>query len=139
LVAEDWDAVSGAIIARMAELPMNQRQLIDRSGVSRAIVREIQHNTVQRGRSDRTLSALSEALGWHAQHLHAVLNGYPVPRTGDPVVHSTKDVPSRLTAIEHELRRMNDRLERIGLQNDQLSDIVTGIRDTLSSTGTTDS
>jgi len=48
-------------------------------------------------------------------------------------------VPSRLTAIEHELRRMNDQLERIGLQNDQLSGIVTDIRDTLSSTGTTDS
>lgn len=133
LVAEDWGAVSRAIIARMTELPMNQRQLIDRSGVSRAIVREIQHNTVQRGRSDRTLAALSAALGWHAQHLHAVLNGYPVPRVGDPVVHSDKDVPSRLTAIEHELRRVNDQLERLGLQNDQLSGIVTNIRDTLSS------
>jgi hypothetical protein len=131
LVAEDWGAVSRAIIARMTELPMNQRQLIDRSGVSRAIVREIQHNTIQRDRSDRTLSALSEALGWHAHHLHAVLNGYPIPRVGDPVVHSEKDVPGRLTAIEHELRRMNDRLERIGLQNDQLSGIVTDIRDTV--------
>lgn len=59
-MAEDWGAVSRAITARMEELPMNQRQLIDRSGVSRAIVREIQHNTIQRDRSDRTLSAPSD-------------------------------------------------------------------------------
>jgi hypothetical protein len=113
LVTEDWGAVSRAIIARMTELSLSQRQLIDRSRVSKAIVGEIQNNTIQRDRSDRTLSALSEALGWHPNHLHAVLNGYPVPRVGDPVVYSEKDVPGRLTAIEHELRRINDRLDDI--------------------------
>jgi hypothetical protein len=113
LVAEDWAAVSRAIKARMTELSMSQRQLIDRSRVSKAIVGEIQHNTIQRDRVDRTLSALSEALLWHPNHLDAVLKGYPIPRVGDPVVHSEKNVPERLTAIEHELRRMNARLDDI--------------------------
>src|SRR5882757_9760625 len=113
LVAEDWAAVSRAIKARMTELSMSQRELIDRSRVSKAIVGEIQNNTIQRDRSDRTLSALSEALHWHSGHLAAVLNGHPIPRVGDPVVHAEKGVPDRLTAIEHQLRRMNDRLDDV--------------------------
>jgi hypothetical protein len=113
LVAEDWAAVSRAIDARMTQLSMSQRQLIDRSRVSKAIVGEIQNNTIQRDRSDRTLSALSEALRWHSDHLAAILHGHPIPQVGDPVVHAEKDVPDRLTAIEHQLRRMNDRLEDV--------------------------
>jgi hypothetical protein len=112
-VAEGWAAVASALVARMTELSMSQRELIDRSRVSKAIVGEIQNNTIQRDRGDRTLSALSEALNWHPDHLAAVLNGHPIPRVGDPVVHSEKDVPDRLTAIEHQLRRMNDRLDDV--------------------------
>jgi hypothetical protein len=113
LVTEDWAAVSTAITARMTQLSMSQRQLIDRSRVSKAIVGEIQNNTIQRDRSDRTLSALSEALHWHHDHLAAVLHRHPIPQIGDPVVHAEKDVPDRLTAIEHQLRRMNDRLDDV--------------------------
>jgi hypothetical protein len=92
----------------MRELSMKQSELISRSRVSKAIVGEIQHNTVQRHRSERTLVALSEALDWHPNHLDAVLKGYPIPRSGDPVVKSDKDVPGRLTVIEHELRQIHD-------------------------------
>ncbi len=127
-MAEDWAAVSRAIIARMTELSLKQRQLIDRSRVSKGIVGEIQNNTVQRHRSDRTLVALSEALGWHPYHLDAVLKGYPIPRVGDPVVRSEKDVPGRLTSIEHELRQINDQLARIDTKSDRLDDITTDIR-----------
>lgn len=112
-VTEDWAAVSTAIIDRMMELSMSQRVLIDRSRVSKAIVGEIQHNSVQRHRSERTLEALSEALEWHPNHLDAVLKGYPLPRRGDPVVASDNDVPGRLTVIEHELRHLRAGVDRI--------------------------
>jgi hypothetical protein len=127
-VTEDWAAVSTAIIDRMKELPISQRELIDRSRVSKAIVSEIQHNTVQRHRSERTLVALSEALRWHPNHLDAVLKGYPLPRPNDPVVTSENDVPGRLTVIEHELRQINDRLERIDSTNSRLDDLTSDIR-----------
>jgi hypothetical protein len=108
-VTEDWPAVSKAMIARMKELSLTQRELIDHSRVSKAIVGEIQNNTVQRKRGERTLSALSEALKWHPHHLDAVLQGEPPPRVGDPVVTSDKkDVPGRLTVIEHDLRQLKD-------------------------------
>ena len=126
-MTEDWDAVSRAINDRMAELSLNQRQLIERSRVSKAIVREIQHNTEQRDRSARTLEALSNGLGWHPNHLAAVLHGEPPPRDDDPVVVSEKDVPGRLRAIEHELRLINDSLERIDSRNNRLDDVATHI------------
>ncbi len=112
-VTEDWAAVSRAITERMAELPMKQADLITRSRVSKAIVAEIQHNTVQRHRGERTLVALSEALGWHPNHLDAILKGHTPPRVGDPVVNSDKDVPGRLAVIEHELRQIHDMTDEI--------------------------
>jgi hypothetical protein len=127
-VTEDWAAVSRAITDRMAELPLTQRRLIERSRVSKAIVGEIQHNTVQRHRSERTLVALSQALDWHPNHLDAILKGYPPPRIGDPVVASDKDVPSRLTVIENELRRITAQLERIDSTNHRLDDVASDIK-----------
>ena len=47
-MSEDWAAVARAINQRMAELDLSQRELIARSQVSKATVREIQHNTAQR-------------------------------------------------------------------------------------------
>ncbi len=126
-MTDDWAAVSRAITDRMVELSLSQRQLIERSRVSKAIVGEIQHNTVQRHRSERTLVALSQALGWHSNHLDAILKGYPPPRVGDPVVTSEKDVPGRLTVIENELRQINDHLERIDSTNHRLDDVATDI------------
>ena len=74
-MSEDWAAVARAITQRLQELGMRQRELAERSHVSQAIVRELQHNTAQRRRSSRTLEALSVALAWHPQHLTAVLTG----------------------------------------------------------------
>lgn len=127
-MTEDWAAVSRAIIGRMAELPMKQHDVVARSGVSRAIVREIQYNTVQRNRGERTLAALSEALRWHSGHLDAVLHGQVPPRGDAPSAGSTKDIPGRLSAIEYELRRIQDRLERIDSANDRRDDLAADIK-----------
>ena len=72
-MTEDWVAVANAIKERVNELGWRQRELAQRSHVSQAIVRELQHHTVERRRSARTLEALSLALGWPPQHLAAVL------------------------------------------------------------------
>jgi hypothetical protein len=87
-VAQDWAAVAQAISQRMKELGINQRELIERSRVSKAAVGELCRNSVQRRRSARTLEALSIALGWHPQHLVAVLNGQRIPEVGEPVSRS---------------------------------------------------
>lgn len=112
-MTEDWSAVARAINERMTELGLRQRELIERSRVSKAAVREIQHNTVQRRRSARTLEALSSALAWHPQYLAAVLGGRTPPQIGDPIVLSDNDVPSRLAAIEVRLRDMAEQLDQI--------------------------
>lgn len=112
-MTENWAAVSKAINERVAELGWKQRELAERSGVSQAIVREIQHHTVERRRSARTLEALSLALGWHSGHLSAVLRGRkPLApgETGDEVID---EITARLGAIEDRLGDITDRLDTI--------------------------
>ncbi|MFC7343267.1 XRE family transcriptional regulator [Saccharopolyspora griseoalba] len=91
---------------------MRQRELARRSHVSQATVRELQRNTVHRRRSARTLEALSLALGWHPEHLLAVLEGREPPAVGEPVLRED-DVPSRLTAIERQLRQITRQLDEM--------------------------
>jgi hypothetical protein len=74
-VPEDWAAVARAISERLRELGWRQRELVERSHVSAAVVREIQRHTVERRRSRRTLESLSVALGWEPERLDAVLKG----------------------------------------------------------------
>jgi hypothetical protein len=104
-VPEDWAAVAKAINQRVTELGWRQRELAERSHVSSAVVREIQRHTVERRRSPRTLESLSIALGWHPQHLDAVLNGRPVPAE-EPAAASGEMVLSRLDAVEQRLVHM---------------------------------
>jgi transcriptional regulator with XRE-family HTH domain len=128
-VSDDWAAVSRAVVDRQRELGMSQRQLSERADVAKATLQEIRRNTVQRDRSERTLEAISEALGWHRGHLTAVLRGYPPPKPGDPVVISDKDVPSRLTVIEHELRQLNERVESTNMRlNEMTTDIMATLK-----------
>jgi transcriptional regulator with XRE-family HTH domain len=122
-VSEDWAAVARAINQRLTELELSQRELIARSQVSKATVREIQHNTAQRRRSDRTLEALSLALDLHAGHLAAVLAGRRPPELGEPVLRGDDDIPGRLAVIEHQLREITDRLNQMSDMNERLDEI----------------
>ena len=80
---EDWAAVAEAINERVNELGWRQGELAERSHVSRATVREIQHHVVERRRSARTLEALSITLGWHPQHIEALLRGRQPPHAAE--------------------------------------------------------
>ncbi|HEX6404760.1 MAG TPA: helix-turn-helix domain-containing protein [Pseudonocardiaceae bacterium] len=126
-MSEDWAAVAEAIGQRMTELGINQTELIDRSQVSKATVGELYHNSAQRRRSARTLEALSIALGWHPQHLAAVLKGQRVPAVGEPVSRSDEDVSGRLAAIEYRLAQIETRLGAIGELSDRIDEVKTNI------------
>lgn len=127
MTQEDWTAVARAINERMTGLGLTQRELVQRSHVSKAIVREIQHNTVQRRRSDRTLEALSIALDLHPGYLAAVLAGSPTPKPGEPLVRADDDVPGRLALIEHQLREITERLNDVGDIRERLDEISSDI------------
>ena len=127
-MSEDWAAVAQAISQRMTELGINQAELIDRSRVSKATVGELYHNSAQRRRSARTLEALSMALGWHPQHLVAVLKGQRVPTLGEPVSRSDDDVPGRLAAIEYRLAQIETRLGALGELSGRLEEINANVK-----------
>lgn len=110
-MSEDWAAVAKAINERVNELGWRQRELADRSHVSQAIVREIQHHIVERRRSPRTLESLSTALGWHPLHLDAVLHGRRPPGEDEPVTGSDDALRSRLDALDQRLSEIADRLD----------------------------
>ena len=112
-MSEDWAAVANAINERVNELGWRQRELAQRSHVSQAIVRELQHHTVERRRSARTLEALSVTLGWHPQHLVAVLRGRTPPDPGEPISDNDMTVSSRLDTIDERLTEITDLLHQM--------------------------
>jgi hypothetical protein len=129
---EDWSAVAQAINQRMTELGISQIELVKSSNLSKAIVREVQHNVVQRRRSARTLEALSIALEWHPGHLAAVLSRRRPPSPGEPHVRSDEDISGRLAVIEHQLRELNDKVSgiaEISRQLDEINAAVEEVRD----------
>ncbi|WP_051385936.1 hypothetical protein [Actinokineospora inagensis] len=103
---QDWNAVARTINRRMEFLDISQTQLVDRSRVSKLVIRELQHNLVQRLRSPRTLEAVSTALGLAPTHLDAVLHGRQ-----PPPIPSSKRAPTPVPAYTpltlHDLRNLN--------------------------------
>ena len=116
-MAEDWAAVARAIDARLAELNWRQRELAERAQVSVAIVRELHRNTTQRRRNARTLEALSLALGWHPDHLDAVLRCHTPPDRDQPVSSPVDPVAARLTSIDRRLAAIERRLDDLAARD----------------------
>lgn len=118
-MSEDWSAVARAISNRMAELDLTQRELIERSRVSKGVVSQLVRNvSPQPRRSPRTLEALSIALDWHPGHLSALLAHREPPQVGELALRAD-DVPARLAAIERHLRDITSRLDELRSANDQ--------------------
>ncbi|MFD9734257.1 XRE family transcriptional regulator [Umezawaea sp. NPDC059074] len=111
-MSKDWDAVSAAITTRMAELDMKQTELKERSGLALQTVREIQLNLQPRDRSKRTLTAMSEALGWPSDHLWLVLEGKDPgdPDAGDPVLTELAVLKDAITVLVDRVDAIERRL-----------------------------
>lgn len=109
-MSENWPAVAKAINERLSELGLQQKELAARSGVSLAIVREIQHHVVERRRSARTMEALAVALEWHPQHLLALQHNRRPPAPGEPREDMRDPVTARLAVIEDKLAEMSEQL-----------------------------
>jgi transcriptional regulator with XRE-family HTH domain len=111
-MARDWAAVAEAMKSRLAEFDMTQAELIQRSRLAPMTIRELLYNTAQRRRSDQTLAAVSEALGWPPAYLRAVAEGLDPgdPDAGDPLLtelaalkEAVAAISSRVDAIEQQL------------------------------------
>jgi len=111
---EDWAAVAAVVNERMAARRIGQQELASLSGVSVSTLRQVQHGAGRRVQN-KTLTAISRALGWPEGHLSQVLvqnrshteapaHGQAVP---DPVVGQA------LTTIEQQLREICERLSRL--------------------------
>lgn len=114
---QNWVAVAHAIDARLAELNWRQRELAQRAQVSVAIVRELHRNTTQRRRNARTLEALSVALGWHPEHLDALLRGHTPPDRNQPQTAPVDPVAARLTSIDRRLAAIERRLDELAARD----------------------
>jgi transcriptional regulator with XRE-family HTH domain len=104
-MARDWAAVAKAMKSRLAELDMTQTELIQRSRLAPMTIRELLFNTAQRRRSDQTLAALSEALGWPPGYLLAIAEGRDPgdPDANDPVLAELAALKEAVTAITSRL------------------------------------
>jgi transcriptional regulator with XRE-family HTH domain len=100
-------ALANAVNSRMREQAINQRELADRSGVSVAALRDIQHGRPARRRL-ATLAALSRALGWPDDHLSNIYRGLP-PVEGE----HTRALSARLDAVQSDIRELAARVERL--------------------------
>ncbi|MCX5042516.1 hypothetical protein OG921_04930 [Aldersonia sp. NBC_00410] len=123
-MAKDWQGVSAAMRQRMGELDMTQAELVQKSGLAPMTIREMVNDTQRRRRSQVTLAAVSEALGWPRNHLKLVLEGESPkdPDRDDPVLQELAELRAQLRRLSgseknaEELRAINDRLDRIEQQ-----------------------
>lgn len=101
-----------AVSARLTETRMTQMDVASRAQVSLTTLRELQHNLNPRKRRPQTLAAISEALGWPADHLEQVLRSgqppAPADEADDPILRAIDD----LTAEVRDLQGRVEELER---------------------------
>src|SRR5450432_2485155 len=71
---EDWSTVAAVVNERMAARRIGQQELAHLSGVSVSTVRHVQHGAGRRVQN-KTLTAISRALGWPDDHLSLILLG----------------------------------------------------------------
>ncbi|WP_418155286.1 helix-turn-helix domain-containing protein [Actinoalloteichus caeruleus] len=119
-MAEDWVAVAYAVNARARELSLKQKEIADKSGVSLAIVREIQQARIERRRNPRTLEALSLALDWHPRHLTAILHGETPPPCNPSAKPAQDPLIPLLQMVIRELRGLR---AQVGLLTSRLTDV----------------
>jgi len=102
-----WADVAAVVNDRMATRGLSQRELAERSGLSPATLRKIQHG-VDQARNRSTLAGLSRALGLPEDHLWRVaMEGRAAAeKAGDEtgaLRREVTDLQQRVAAIESRL------------------------------------
>lgn len=110
---------AAAIQERIRELGLTIAELTRRSGVSEPVIRDLRRALV-RNYQDRSLSALSQALGWHYGALRAMLSGLepePAPSETSGAVPAVQreidDIVRMLAEGVHLQQEVADRLARL--------------------------
>ncbi|ATE52956.1 MULTISPECIES: hypothetical protein [Actinosynnema] len=106
----DWRAVADVVNRRMDALAVRQGELAAEAGVSTAILREIQQGVIARRRGPRTLRAISTALGWHPEHLDAVLHGRVPPAAVPESAPAEDAVLVLLRTVVREIRGLRGQI-----------------------------
>jgi transcriptional regulator with XRE-family HTH domain len=102
-----WADVATVVNDRMTARGLSQRELAERSGLSPATLRKIQHGEDQ-ARNRSTLAGLSRALGFPEDHLWRVaMEGLNAAGTADDetgtLARAVADLQQRVGAIESRL------------------------------------
>lgn len=104
----DWQAVARLINDRMRETGMSQRELSERSGVSTATLRRVQHGESQT-RSRATLASISRALGLADDQLwNTAMRRTAGKSDGDGQVDA--QIKEELAELRRRVERIEDRL-----------------------------
>jgi len=111
---EDWSAVAAVVNERMAARRVGQQELAQLSGVSVSTLRQVQHGAGRRVQN-KTLTAISRALGWPDDHLSVILlSSGPTPRRPvDATAGSSPETAETLRQLEGHLRQISQRLAAI--------------------------
>ncbi len=109
---EDWPAVAHALNERMAARRVGQQELAQLSGVSVSTLRQVQHGAGRRVQN-KTLTAISQALGWPGDHLTRVLLTSHQARPAAQVEGGGDQVLAALHRVEQHLRELGERLAGI--------------------------
>src|SRR5579863_9004853 len=102
---DEWALVAKAVNDRMLERGITQRELAERSGISVATLRKIQHGEPQ-ARNRSTLANISRALGFRDDHLWRIATEAPSPDGAadrlviDDLRSQIADLRARVEAIE---------------------------------------
>ena len=103
---EDWAAVAAVVNERMAARRVGQQELAHLSGVSVSTLRQVQHGAGRRVQN-KTLGAISRALGWPDDHLATVLLSQREPASE---VTPAADAAAVLRRIESGVDEIRERL-----------------------------
>ena len=111
---EDWGAVAAVVNERMAARRVGQQELAQLSGVSVSTLRQVQHGAGRRVQN-KTLAAISRALGWPDDHLSVILlNSTAGPRRPvGPSVARSPETAETLRQLEAHLNQISQRLAAI--------------------------
>jgi DNA-binding Xre family transcriptional regulator len=110
---EDWGAVAAVVNERMAARRIGQQELAQLSGVSVSTLRQVQHGAGRRVQN-KTLAAISRALGWADDHLSVILlNSDPGPRRPPESTGRGPETAETLRQLEAHLRQISERLATI--------------------------